>query len=239
MNQFPRLARPIWSAPEAQRAIGFAAILGEVAALDSAEVYERMKSSPEGLTPQEAAQRWEQVGPNVVAAQSAGGWPWRLLRAVRNPLVILLCVLASISFATGDLRSGTVMALMVILGVLLRFVQETRADVAAEKLKAMIHVTATVVRGGQEAEIALRELVPGDVVKLSAGDMIPADVRLVGAKDLFVSQGTLTDGERESLFFGDQRGKRRGDRGHCGHGGKNLLWFHGGKPGRGAGTDQF
>src|SRR4029077_3647317 len=85
-----------------------------------------------------------------------------------------------------------IMMLMVALGMSLRFIQETRADNAAAKLKAMITVTATVVRDGQAKEIPLRDLVPGDVVKLSAGDMIPGDVRLVSAKDLFVIQATLT-----------------------------------------------
>src|SRR4029077_5815991 len=133
-----------------------------------------------------------ETGPNVVADGPHHGWPWRLFTAARNPLVILLIVLATLSFATGDARAGTVMTLMVLLGVSLRFVQEARADAAAEKLKAMISVTATVVRAGKEADIPLRQLVPGDVVKLSAGDMIPADVRLVSAKDLFIAQGTLT-----------------------------------------------
>ena len=75
-----------------------------------------------------------------MASEKHRGWPWRLLTATRNPLVILLIVLATISFATGDARAGSVMTLMVILGVLLRFVQEARADAAAEKLKAMINV---------------------------------------------------------------------------------------------------
>ena len=101
-------------------------------------------------------------------------------------------VLASVSFATGDSRAGTVMALMVILGVTLRFVQESRADAAAAKLKAMITVSAAVVRAGKAEEIPLKQLVPGDVVTLCAGDMIPADVRVVAAKDLFVTQSALT-----------------------------------------------
>ena len=84
------------------------------------------------------------------------------------------------------------MLLMVVLGVSLRFVQETKADNAAAKLKAMINVTATVVRDGQAKEIPLQQLVPGDIVKLSAGDMIPGDVRLIAAKDLFIIQATLT-----------------------------------------------
>ena len=84
------------------------------------------------------------------------------------------------------------MLAMVALGVSLRFVQETRAGNAAAKLKAMIKVTATVLRDGQPKEIPLQQLVPGDVVKLSAGDMIPGDVRLISAKDLFIIQATLT-----------------------------------------------
>lgn len=151
-----------------------------------------MKTAAVGLSVTEAANRLAEVGPNVVAESRHRGWPWRLLTAARNPLVILLAVLAALSFATEDVDGGAVMTLMVLLGVLLRFVQESRADLAAEKLKAMIRVTATVVRGGEEAEVPLRELVPGDVVKLSAGDMIPADLRIVTSNDLFVAQAALT-----------------------------------------------
>ena len=106
--------------------------------------------------------------------------------------MILLAALSSISFATGDARAGTVMACMVVLSATLRFVQEARADAAAAKLKAMIHVTANVLRDGKAQEMPLRDLVPGDIINLHAGDMIPGDVRVLSAKDLFVSQGTLT-----------------------------------------------
>jgi Mg2+-importing ATPase len=81
---------------------------------------------------------------------------------------------------------------MVVLSATLRFVQEARADAAAAKLKAMIHVTANVLRDGKAQEMPLRDLVPGDIINLHAGDMIPGDVRVLSAKDLFVSQGTLT-----------------------------------------------
>src|ERR1035438_5764696 len=121
---------------------------------------------------------------------------WRLWVAVRNPLVILLTILAVVTFATAegasDMIGGWVMVAMVVLGFSLRFVQETKADNAAAKLKAMIKVTATALRDGEPKEIPLKELVPGDVVKLSAGDMIPGDVRLIASKDLFVIQATLT-----------------------------------------------
>ena len=151
-------------------------------------------TSPAGLTEEEAAARLEQYGPNEVGREKHEGWLQRLYVAARNPLVILLTVLATISFVApeGDARAGTVMLLMVVLGLSLRFVQETRADTAAAKLKAMISVTATVMRDGQAREIPLQQLVPGDVVKLSAGDMVPGDVRLLSAKDLFVIQATLT-----------------------------------------------
>jgi Mg2+-importing ATPase len=90
-----------------------------------------------------------------VVAEKQRGWLWRLFTAARNLLVILLTVLATISFATGDYRAGTVILLMVVLGVSLRFVQESRADAAAAKLKAMISVTAAVLRDGSASVIAM------------------------------------------------------------------------------------
>ena len=174
---------------------------------ESNEVLGQLGTSPAGLTEKEAAARLAQFGPNEVAVEKQQGWLQRLWLAARNPLVILLTVLASVSFATGDFRAGTVMLLMVVLGVSLRFVQETRADTAAAKLKAMIRVTATVVRNGQPREIPLQELAPGDIVKLSAGDMIPGDVRLISAKDLFIIQATLT-GESMPVEKTDARDAR-------------------------------
>ena len=167
-------------------------VASEVATKSASEVLAALKTSESGLTDEQAAQRLAEHGPNEVALEKHHTWLHRLYTAARNPLVILLTVLAAVAYATGDLRAGTVMLLMVFLGLSLRFLQESRASAAAEKLRAMIKVTATVVREGQEREIPIRELVPGDVVKLSAGDLIPADVRLISAKDLFVIQATLT-----------------------------------------------
>src|ERR1035441_7793822 len=156
----------------------------DAATKDSAEVLRSLGTSPAGLTEEEAAARLEQYGPNQVGREKHEGWLQRLYIASRNPLVILLTILATLSFATGDFRAGVVMLLMVVLGVSLRFVQETKANTAAAKLKAMISVTATVVRDGQPKEIPLQHL--------PAGDMVPGDVRLLTAKDLFVIQATLT-----------------------------------------------
>jgi Mg2+-importing ATPase len=156
------------------------------------ELLRDLRTSPSGLTEAEAEERTRAVGPNEVAQERKQDWFSRILKIIRNPLVILLTTLSAVSFLTGDARAGTVMAIMVALSVGLRFWQEARADAAAEKLKAMIHVTATVVRDGAAREIPLRDLVPGDIVHLAAGDMIPGDVRLLSSKDIFVSQGSLT-----------------------------------------------
>src|SRR5262245_5706233 len=161
---------------------------------ESLEVVELLGSSSTGLTEDQATARLEKYGPNEIAREKRQDVFQRLLIAVRNPLVILLTVLAIVSFVApqGDAITGVIMLVMVGLGVSLRFIQETRADTAAARLKAMISVTATVVRDSVPKEIPLQQIVPGDIVKLSAGDMVPGDARLLSAKDLFVIQATLT-----------------------------------------------
>jgi Mg2+-importing ATPase len=179
-------------AKNARENIHVSSAVVEAARKDGEELLRDLHTSLSGLTQAEAEARARTAGANEIAQERKQGWYIRVLRIVCNPLVILLTALAVLSFLTGDVRAGSVMAGMVVLSAGLRFWQEARADSAAEKLKAMIHVTATVVRNGTAGEIALRELVPGDIVKLSAGDMIPGDVRLLTSKDLFVSQGSLT-----------------------------------------------
>jgi P-type Mg2+ transporter len=183
----------------------------DIAGKDSSEVLQCMSATLGGLTEEEATARLEKYGPNEVAREKQQNWVQRLYVAARNPLVILLTILAIVSFVApeGDVATGIIMLGMVILGLSLRFVQETRADTAAAKLKAMISVTATVVRDNQPREIPLQHLVPGDIVKLSAGDMIPGDVRLLSAKDLFVIQATLT-GESLPVEKTDARDTRTG-----------------------------
>ncbi|MGB9433047.1 MAG: magnesium-translocating P-type ATPase, partial [Candidatus Acidiferrum sp.] len=164
----------------------------EAARKDGEALLRDLRTSLSGLTQTEAEERARATGPNEVAQERKQGWLIRALKIIRNPLVILLTTLSAISYLTGDVRAGSVMAGMVALSVGLRFWQEARADSAAQKLKAMIHVTATVVRDGVARELPLRDLVPGEIIKLAAGDMIPGDVRLLSSKDLFVSQGSLT-----------------------------------------------
>ena len=166
--------------------------LSNISKKESSEVLGILETSLNGLSRQAVEERIEKFGFNEITHEKERGWLWRLLLAAKNPLVILLLVLSSIAFLTEDIRSGIVMTLMVILGVTLRFIQETKADNAAAKLKAMINVTATVIRESIQEEVALKNLVPGDIIVLSAGDMIPADVRILSAKDLFLIQSSLT-----------------------------------------------
>ena len=168
----------------------------DAAVQETSVVLQQLHTSASGLSEEEAAARLEEYGPNEIAQEKKRDWLWRFWMAMCNPLVILLTILAIVTFATAqsssDMIGGWVMVGMVVLGVSLRFIQETKADNAAAKLKAMIKVTATVIRDNQPKEIPISQLVPGDMVKLSAGDMIPGDVRLISAKDLFIIQATLT-----------------------------------------------
>jgi len=167
-------------------------LLLESASMTPDAVWQRLESRAAGLTTSEAEARLSEHGANAVAVDGRKTLPLLLWHAVINPLVLLLGVLAAISFSTGDARAGIVMSLMILLGVGLRLTQERRADTTAAKLKAMISVTATTLRDGEPQELPIAQLVPGDVVRLAAGDMIPADVRITAAKDLFVIQGSLT-----------------------------------------------
>ena len=116
----------------------------------------------EGLSDDEALERLAEHGPNTLAKDQQAGLITLLRHAFINPLVILLATLAGVSFATGDLRAGAMMVLMIVMGAGLKLFQEAKADRAAAKLKAMISVNATVLRGGRPMEIAVSRLVPGD-----------------------------------------------------------------------------
>lgn len=160
-----------------------------------------------GLTLAEVGQRHTRYGPNEIAHDKPPHWTVQLLRAFNNPFVMVLLVLATISFFTDvyfadpddrDFKSIIILLTMVSISGLLRFFTEFRSLRAAEKLKAMVRTTASVRRrvvssGKPERhEVAMRELVVGDIVTLQAGDMIPADLRLIESRDLFISQAVLT-----------------------------------------------
>lgn len=147
--------------------------------------------SAAGLTGSEAA-ALARFGPNVLKPHRRS-IALRFLARFGNPLVIVLLVACAISAATGDATSAAVIAVMaVLLSVVLDFVQEYRAGQAAEQLSQQVALNVSVLRDGARAEIPAEQLVPGDVVLLSAGDLVPADARVLLAQDFFVNQVLLT-----------------------------------------------
>jgi P-type Mg2+ transporter len=176
----------------------------DIAQRDVDGVLQLFDTSLEGLSETEAKRRLGKAGLNEIAREKPIAWYVQLLKTVTNPLSLLLIALATISLLTGSLTAAFIISMMVIFGGLLRFSQEFQSSKAAEKLREMVSATATVSRKDAVKDaapeegitagkkIAVKLLVPGDVILLSAGDMIPADVRLIAAKDLFLSQSTLT-----------------------------------------------
>ncbi len=166
--------------------------LREFSSLAANEALSRLRSRDSGLTHSEVLKRRLEFGFNEIKTEKRDNWLWALILNLKNPLVILLAVLAALSYLTGDQKTSILIVLMIVISVGLRFFQENRADLAAKKLKRMVHTTATVLRNGTKKEIPLRQIVPGDIVELTAGDMIPADVRLISSHNLYVNQATLT-----------------------------------------------
>ena len=164
----------------------------EVAGLAPEAALAKLKTSDKGLGAEAVEERRARFGPNAVGGARKLGVLGEIYQRTKNPLVIQLLVIAIVSLAMGDTRSFVVVGLMVVLSVILAYVQEAQSDKAVERLLAMVKTTCTVLREGKEAVVPLHELVPGDVVVLAAGSIIPADVRLVTAKDFFVSQSALT-----------------------------------------------
>jgi Mg2+-importing ATPase len=165
-------------------------------------VYAMLESSEIGLTKLTSDERLKKFGLNEVQHDKAPSWLSQLIKAFINPFIFILLVIAIISFIVdiwmaelgeSDYKTVIMVAGMVIFSALLRFFQEYRSNQAAEKLKSMVKTTATVLRKFiGKREIAMTELVPGDILFLSAGDMIPADCRIMKCKDLFVSESMLT-----------------------------------------------
>ena len=190
-----RGGRQTAKAPEGSAASG--KTLGEVACLSPDDVLQRLFSTAAGLTPNQVEERLRSVGLNQVAHQARHTILGELIGRSINPLNLLLLSLATASYFLGDHRAAIVIAVMVFLSISLSFIQEHRSNNAADKLQRMVSINATVRRRtGVEAhdhiDVPIEQLVPGDIVLLSAGDMIPADLRLISAKDLFLNQSTLT-----------------------------------------------
>ncbi|MDO9165025.1 MAG: magnesium-translocating P-type ATPase, partial [Rhodoferax sp.] len=145
-----------------------------------------------GLTSAEAAERLKQCGPNRLQPATQRAVLWQFLAHFKNPLVLVLLAASGISALTGDVTGALIIGVIVVMSVTLDFVQAYRAGRAAEQLALKVSVTATVLRDGHPRELPVTELVPGDVVMLSAGNLVPADARVLEADDFFVNQAQLT-----------------------------------------------
>src|SRR5262249_51653912 len=154
------------------------------------------------------AERLKKFGANEPAAKKHGGPLVELLQLFLNPLVVILLIAAGASFVLGDRTDAIVILVIICLGVAINFVQTYRSQQAIEKLRENVAPTATVLRDGTWQEIHRREIVPGDLVRLSAGDLVPADGKLLEARDLFVAQSALTG---ESLPVEKEAQLRAGD----------------------------
>ena len=181
---------------------------------DLASVLAQLNTSKDGLSDAEADAIRAKVGPNEVEHEKPMSWWLHLWLSYKNPFNLLLTVLAVVSFYTEDIKAATVIGTMVVLSTLIRFIQERRSNQAVLALKELVSNKATVIRRDNAAvaaadaqryfdislsvkpaspvELPIKLLVPGDIVMLSAGDMIPADCRVMLAKDLFVSQSAMT-----------------------------------------------
>ena len=159
----------------------------EVCCKGHSEALEFLKSREQGLTETEVEWLRAEWGPNDLGQKKKMGFIAEILHRCKNPLVIQLLVIASISLATGDIASAVIVSLMVVISVGLSYYQESKSGKAVEKLNAMVQTNCHIIRDGKEIEVAMSEIVPGDVVSLQAGSIIPADLRLLTAKDFFVS----------------------------------------------------
>ncbi|MBU3105118.1 magnesium-translocating P-type ATPase [Clostridium gasigenes] len=177
------------------------------AGIDKNDLFRNLKSREEGLTNDEVENKIDEYGKNEISYGNENTWYKRIIEAFINPFTIILFLLSIVSLITDyiiplpedkNLTTVIIIVTMVTISGLLKFVQEEKSNNAGKKLSSMIKTTATVLRNGAYTEVEIENIVPGDNIKLAAGDMIPADVRILFAKDLFVSQSSMT-GEAEPV----------------------------------------
>jgi len=171
-----------WALPSAE----------EVLTLPVEELFSRLKTSLNGLSSEEAKRRLEFFGYNELVRRKRRAVIIDFLSHFKSPLVIILLIAGLISGFFGEVVNMAIIFVIVMFSVVLDFYQESKAERAAEMLKQRVATTATVLRDGVKKEVGLAEIVPGDIIFLSAGDIVPADARVISAKDLFVNQSALT-----------------------------------------------
>jgi Mg2+-importing ATPase len=157
-----------------------------------ADLLRRLEATPAGLASAEAKQRLRLHGPNSLVVEPRFAALIAFLRFFANPLVLILLAASAISIVLGDPVGGSIIIAIVLLSVIVNFYVEFQARHAVEDLRKQVATTAAVLRDGHELELPVAELVPGDIVRLNAGDLAPADARLLDSKDLHVRESALT-----------------------------------------------
>lgn len=145
-----------------------------------------------GLTAEEAAARLERFGPNEPTQKQHHSFASDIVRVFKNPLVLILVLAAIASGLLGNAADAGIIATVVLLSTIIDLVQTYRSQTAVEKLRQQVAPTATVLRDAEWKDIPRREVVPGDIIRLSAGDLVPADAHLLTARDVYVQQAALT-----------------------------------------------
>ena len=173
--------------------------LKQLSGLEQKALFEEFKTDEEGLDPVQAADRLEEYGRNIIDFGNEKSLAIRIRDAVINPFNVVLLVVAAITFVTDVVLADEpspatflMLVAVIVISATISFVQEEKSNNAAKKLQGMITNKLDVIRNGVEMEIEIEELVPGDLVKLASGDMIPGDVRFIDTKDLFIDQSQLT-----------------------------------------------
>lgn len=156
------------------------------------QVFKQLQTSQQGLTSDEAQQRLKRYGANLLKAKKQATMLTLLLNQFKSPIILILVFAAGLSFFLQDPQDAIIILVIVLVSGLLSFWQERGASNAVEKLLATVQIRATVLRDGTSAEVPLEQVVPGDIVLLSAGDVIPGDCLILESKDLFVDEAALT-----------------------------------------------
>ena len=164
----------------------------EVLTLPANELLSRLETSQQGLSSEEADRRINVYGTNELARKLKRSGIVSFLLHFKSPLILILLAAAGLAGYSGDLPDFTIIFVIVLISVTIDHYQESKAENAAELLKEKVSTTATVMRDNTKRELILSQIVPGDLVYLSAGDIVPADCRIISGKDLFINQSALT-----------------------------------------------
>lgn len=195
--------------------------LKEILKWSQDKLFENLKASPQGYSQAEAQRLYEELGPNEIEQRKRESPLIGFINVLINPFNLVLMVVIAVTFVSDillakekDYLTITILIVIVLISTLISFIQDERSNAASEKLLNMVSNTTAALRDGQFIEIPIDELVLGDIVRLSAGDIIPADMRVISAKDLFISQATLT-GESQPVekfvHFDDQHTEAESD----------------------------